>query len=982
MGFLSFILFFYATFYVKLTKTYLEKCTFSNSDNNIELTSKWFLWGQLYSYCTHLKVEHKQQPNESFVDKSCITLSCKECMKVCNSTISFNRTSCLLNCQNSTSCEFGCYFYSYITGNTSENFQIDKWSKPKIGLETEVFQNNSQPLNTTFWWPNIFSGNSSIESVYLITITVKKLQYSNTGVLGLISENIFNVEEHFVCSNMGDFIYAYDSGIEFQLNIYPINYIGFDDTFPLSSKFASFSNDGVLTNLTVNQPFYEFSGNVIRIGYNVQWAYPDGFEIICKEIDLYTEVNDKCIFMIKLLVDLNPVTTRLAQPRLGICSTGVITTLQVPYPGCSNIPKYAQEYCDKSSNPYPGPINQTSNIVLYYVKMLDSNSTRPFYNVTVSWNPTQPLVPIAKYQIAYGLFSNWSSRPIPQEQYTIITLSNSTLSYCFTNLTPGYIFAYHIGLGTFSLINTFTPTNSDKYSTIYLPELYVPTQPLFTTQASVPQASGDHKTSIIIAAILAPVSICFLFVTVVLIIIYRKKIKSGKKIWDSDQYTMENYLAVDLPVDEWEIFPENITLDKKIGEGAFGTVFIAKVSSQVVAKSKYARQQSGTALFDKKEDSFINVAVKLLKDGANSSELDDFREEIDLMKSIGYHKNIVNMIGCSTVKKPLCLIVEYMENGDLLHFLRNRRTKLCASKIDGDLSSNFMYTQRYQQSLETTTSETSTTGLMPNEIPLDEIGVITPDDLLSFAWQVASGMEYLSCIKLVHRDLAARNILIGAEKNIKISDFGLTRKVNDELNYMSKKSRRLPVKWMSVEAIFDQMFTSSSDVWSYGVVLFEIVTLGGTPYPTISNRELLTLLKTGYRMERPENCSEPMYDIMLHCWNEDPLQRPTFTELREHLEEIISQGDRYLNFDIDEENTYYNAASFNSLSSETGDDVLEDEIFNKPVQVKSIEQMKPIVDESSLPNNERYTNTETLKHSVNTLRSASIHSLELDKLPV
>ncbi|XP_065662116.1 ephrin type-B receptor 5 isoform X5 [Hydra vulgaris] len=928
-------------------------------------------------------------------------------MTVCKSAIPFNRTSCLLNCNNSASCKFGCFFYSYVTGNTTENFQIDKQNKPNINSASKVFQNNTQPLNTTFWWPIIFSESSSIESVYLITITVKSPQNTNTGVLGLVTENIFNVEEHYVCSNMGEFIYAYDSGIEFQLNIYPINYNEFDDTFSLSSKFANYSNDGILTNLTVNKPFYELSGNVIQIGYNVQWTYPDDFEIICKEIDLNIEIEGNYIYTSKLLVDPNPVTSRLSaknkvvyfpntnkdylvycslairvKPKLGICSAGVITTLQVSYPGCSNIPNYAQENCNMSTNPYPGPINQTSNFVLYYVKMLDSNSTRPFYNVTVSWNPTQPLVPIAMYKIAYGLFSNWSSRSIPREQYTIITLSNFTLSYCFTNLTPGYIFAYHIGMGTISLINTFTPANSDKYSTIYLPELYVPTQPLFTTQASVPQASGDHKTSIIIAAILAPVSICFLFVTVVLITIYRKKIKSGKNIWDSDQYIMENYLAVDLPADEWEIFPENVTLDKKIGEGAFGTVFIAKVSTQVIAKSKYAKQQSGTALFDKKEDSFENVAVKLLKDGANSLELDDFREEIDLMKSIGYHKNIVNMIGCSTVKKPLCLIVEYMENGDLLHFLRYRRTKLCALKIDGDLSSNFMYTQRYQQSLETTTSETSTIGLMPNEIPLDEIGVITPDDLLSFAWQVASGMEYLSCIKLVHRDLAARNILIGAEKNIKISDFGLTRKVNDELNYMSKKSRRLPVKWMSVEAIFDQIFTSSSDVWSYGVVLFEIVTLGGTPYPTISNRELLTLLKTGYRMERPENCSEPMYDIMLHCWNEDPLQRPTFTELREHLEEIISQGDRYLNFDIDEENTYYNAASFNSLSSETGDDVLEDEIFNNPVQVKSIEQIKSIVNESYLPNSERYTNTETLKHSVNTLRSASIHSLELDKLPV
>ena len=160
--------------------------------------------------------------------------------------------------------------------------------------------------------------------------------------------------------------------------------------------------------------------------------------------------------------------------------------------------------------------------------------------------------------------------------------------------------------------------------------------------------------------------------------------------------------------DEWEIFPTDITLDEKIGEGAFGTVFSAFVDIRIIKKSKYAKLQGGSALLG---DKSCKVAVKLLKgkcfsnvfkqynrrvpesavsemsvivcfffaEQANHMELDDFREEIKLMKTIGYHRNIVNLVGCSTINKPLCLIVEYMTNGDLLHFLRQRRSKVIVS---------------------------------------------------------------------------------------------------------------------------------------------------------------------------------------------------------------------------------------------------------------------------------------------------------------
>ncbi|XP_065682610.1 uncharacterized protein LOC100204447 isoform X2 [Hydra vulgaris] len=456
-------------------------------------------------------------------------------------------------------------------------------------------------------------------------------------------------------------------------------------------------------------------------------------------------------------------------------------------------------------------------------------------------------------------------------------------------------------------------------------------------------SSTSHPTSnkalVLSVAILAPVAVIIVAVTFIAVSRFFRR-KSQQSIKSLDPYTIVNYDECDkaLP-DEWEILPKDIILDRKIGEGAFGTVFIAKLSSLIL--SKLNAKQKFRKNFDIKEN-ILNVAVKLVKDSADSSELNDFTEEMNLMKGIGYHKNIVNLIGCSTIKKPLCLIVEYMEHGDLLNFLRKNRTNFCVLTTDASSSVNFMFTKGYQQS-----------QVIPKKIQLEENGIITPEDLLCFAWQIASGMEYLSCAKLVHRDLAARNILVGTGKIVKISDFGLTRKANDELNYMSKKKRRLPVKWMSVEAIFDQIFTSFSDVWAFGIVLFEIVTLGGTPYPAISNRELLLLLKSGYRMDKPDNCSEALYDIMLQCWNEDPLQRPTFTSLREYFDGVMSQGDCYLDFKIDENIS----PLFLPFEKENDDDdnTDEDKIFQNPEYIKTIEGIKKERDTPIFSSNDRYT---------------------------
>ncbi|XP_065661251.1 uncharacterized protein LOC100201536 isoform X5 [Hydra vulgaris] len=371
--------------------------------------------------------------------------------------------------------------------------------------------------------------------------------------------------------------------------------------------------------------------------------------------------------------------------------------------------------------------------------------------------------------------------------------------------------------------------------------------------------------------------------------------------------------------DEWEIMINDICFKEKIGEGEFGTVFKATLKPAVFMNTKYFANQSPFAFRDKNKNKGNPnktkfVAVKCLKETTIQSQFLDFRYEIEIMKDIGYHKNIANMVGWSSSRKSLCLVIEFMENGDLLNFLRRNLAMICSNEEKETNIGNYDYPKSYQNSQKVYIISDANSSNIKR--------LINSNELLSFAWQIASGMEYLGKANLVHRDLAARNILVGSEGNIKISDFGLARKIKDEKIYVSTTSRPLPLKWMSVEAILHSSFTPYSDVWSYGIVLFEIVTLGGIPYSNVRNSELGHLLKNGYRIEKPENCGEQMYDLMQKCWNENPLLRPTFTELREHFDEIIGQENNYFSFDINERKNYYNFASFDRFSTDNEKDDL------------------------------------------------------------
>jgi len=176
-------------------------------------------------------------------------------------------------------------------------------------------------------------------------------------------------------------------------------------------------------------------------------------------------------------------------------------------------------------------------------------------------------------------------------------------------------------------------------------------------------------------------------------------------------------------------------------------------------------------------------------------------------------------------------------------------------------------------------------------------------------------MRHVASKKLVHRDLAARNVLMTRDLVAKIGDFGLARDVYCEGIYVKTGGGRLPIKWMAPESIKDRAYTVKSDVWSFGILMWEIVTLGGSPYPGMPLNALLEKVLYGYRMPKPDHCSDEVYTIMEECWMVDPVSRPHFDFLCKELATLLSEEDR----------NYINVTGLALQESLDEDDVIEEE---------------------------------------------------------
>ncbi|XP_008317890.1 ephrin type-A receptor 2a isoform X4 [Cynoglossus semilaevis] len=432
-------------------------------------------------------------------------------------------------------------------------------------------------------------------------------------------------------------------------------------------------------------------------------------------------------------------------------------------------------------------------------------------SLSLSWSLSRrpPAHISQRYELMYRRKDTDAERDVTT--FTVLILEKSSVQ--INDLTPNTTYLFRVqALGP--------EGNPGSYSTEY--EFH--TSPL--------ESQIQSKSTVVMAAVVG-VAVVLLAVVAVLLL-RRRRLSSHIRGGPEDPYfstdqlkPLKTYVDPHMYEDPniaiqkfvTEIDPNSISKQKVIGVGEFGEVFWGVMKTP-------ARGE-------------VAVAIKTLKLGYSEKQRQDFLSEASIMGQFS-HPNIIRLEGVVTKFKHAMIVTEYMENGALDTYLKDR---------DGEIPS-------YQ--------------------------------LVGMLRGIAAGMKYLSDMNYVHRDLAARNVLVNSSLECKVSDFGLSRVLEDDAEgTYTTRGGKIPIRWTAPEAIAYRKFTSASDVWSFGIVMWEVMAFGERPYWDMSNHEVMKSINEGFRLPAPMDCPSTIYQLMLQCWLHDRSKRPRFSDIVNILDKLL-----------------------------------------------------------------------------------------------
>ncbi|KAI4497351.1 hypothetical protein M0802_007598 [Mischocyttarus mexicanus] len=464
------------------------------------------------------------------------------------------------------------------------------------------------------------------------------------------------------------------------------------------------------------------------------------------------------------------------------------------------------------------PLKDADNIPPKTVKMFKMKTNNSFTDIKLTWaEPTEPNGLIVTYQIEY---KRVDIKNVMIFYFRIALTSNQNMQSCK--------FDYFTYLQIKATVVCITRRDFNASGNTYYLKDLPPGNYSIKVRATSLAGNGNYtqplyffikESSIGLHWILFWSIFCILLLVLLPPVFYFCKRKYMRNVPSIRLIATVNpeYVSTVYVPDEWEVPRKKIQVLKELGNGSFGMVYEGLAKDVVKGKPE------------------VPCAVKTVNENATD------RERIEFLNEAAFNTHhVVRLLGVVSQGQPTLVVMELMVNGDLKTYLRSHRPDVCE---------NF---SRQPPTLQR---------------------------ILQMAIEIADGMAYLAAKKFVHRDLAARNCMVAEDLTVKIGDFGMTRDIYETDYYRKGTKGLLPVRWMAPESLKDGVFTSFSDVWSYGVVLWEMVTLASQPYQGLSNDQVLRYVIEGGVMERPENCPDSLYNLMRRTWCHKATRRPTFIDI-------------------------------------------------------------------------------------------------------